>query len=158
MSKIIRILFYTCVFFILSVKGNAQEINNDSVNVEVILSNAMLQHISMNIKFINSIDYTVGDYLLLASSNQFYILGMGGIIPVFGTSNKKIDAYTVTSKGTLFAIIGKELCIIDSHNKLTKLLTLPNNAMGITSGNECLYVFDKNNLNGKNSIYTKLGK
>ena len=153
MNKKFITLIYTCIFVFFFCEGNAQQFNNDDVKVEVLLSNAMLKSFSMDIKFINSIDYTIGDYLLLASSNQFYILGMGGIESLFKRQKQSIDAYTITSKGTLFAICRKELCVIDTNNVLSKLFTLPNNAMGIVSGSKGLYVFDKNNLNGESSIY-----
>jgi len=138
---------------------------NDSIKFEVFLNEKMLNESKLNIEMINSFNLTSDDFLLLSSINQFYLLGLGGMVPVFEASELTINSFTITYDGSLFAICDNQLCIED-QNKLVKLFDLPNKRMGIASGKETLYIFDKDLIPYKsnysmymllkNRTYTKL--
>ena len=125
----------------LSVLAHAQEAQG--IELDLFLSKPMLKEVSIETKLINSIDYTYDGFLLISSSNQFYILGIGYIEPLFKPTEKKIESYTVTPEGKLYLVSGKDLCKIDTLGNFLKIYSLPDVNMGIASGNEKIYLYDK---------------
>ena len=119
--------------------------------MDILLNKAMLNEDAINIKFINSIDYTPNGFLLLASSNQFYMLGIGGLPPVFKKSEIEIDAYTVTQGNALWVVSGDQLYYMDSIGALSILYKLPVSKAGIVSGNDVhtAYIYDRTLQKGK---------
>jgi hypothetical protein len=113
--------------------------------MEFILNNDMLTEASLNINFINSIDYTPNGFLLLASANQFYLLGMGGMPPVFNSIDREIEAFAVTKDFNLWIISENKLCSIDTLGNLATLSHLPIYYSGIVSSNQAnmAYIYDR---------------
>jgi len=122
-----------------------------NTEIEKLLSETMLKEASINVKFINSIDYTPNGFLLLASSNQFYVLGIGGMPPVFNKTGTGIDAFTVSQNNALWVVSGDKLCYMDSLGTLSILYKLPISNAGIVSGNNenVAYIFDRTFQSGK---------
>jgi len=149
MKKIHIFIVYFLVLF--SIKGYSQELSKDYLKMDILLNKAMLNEDAINIKFINSIDYTPNGFLLLASSNQFYMLGIGGLPPVFKKSEIEIDAYTVTQGNALWVVSGDQLYYMDSIGALSILYKLPVSKAGIVSGNDVhtAYIYDRTLQKGK---------
>jgi len=105
----------------------------------------MLQEASINVIFSNSIDYTPSGFLLLASSNQFYMLGLGGMPPIFNETIIEISAFAVTQDNALWIVSENRLCSIDSLGNLSFMYDLPIYKAGIVAGNEenVAYIFDR---------------
>ena len=139
------IFLYLFLFVVVNIYAQLQK--NEP---EIFLNEAMLKSISFNANFNNSIDYTRGNLLLLSSYNQFYVLGVGGIAPIFEKTNNKIDAFSVaTFDKILMVISGKSLLQIDSIGNFIKVMTLPDDKMGIASGNSRIYLFNQSIQNNK---------
>ena len=118
---------------------------NDSFKMDIFLNDAMLKEASINVKLINSIDYTPTGFLFLASSNLFYLLGLDDMTPVFNETKTSIDAFAVTQDDMLWVVSGDELCSMDSLGNLSTLYKLPVSNTAIVSGNNenVAYVYDR---------------
>jgi hypothetical protein len=138
--------------FITPFIGYTQEL--ETADVDLLLTETMLKEVSIKTKLIHSIDYMTGDFLLLSSRNQFYLLGMGGIDSLFSVSKRTVNAYTVTPDGLLLIVSGKNLCTIDTMGSLVDLYTLPDAEMGISSGIGSVYVFDQHRRGNKQQTYS----
>jgi len=132
-------------------KGYAQKMSNSPVKIEVFLDNDMLKDASINVKFINSIEYTPNGFLLLSSSNQFYMLGMGGMSSILNKTKAVIDAFAVTQDEALWVVSGNKLYNMDSQGNLSNMFNLPIPKAGVTSGNaeNVAYIYDRTFQKGK---------
>jgi len=144
MNKNTHIILIYCLLA-FSIKGYSQKQSNDSLKMDIILNNVMLKEAKINTKFINAIDYTPNGFLLLFSSNQFYMLGMGSMLPLFNKTKITIDAYTTTQGRALWVVSDDKLCSIDSTGNLYTLYKLPISNAGIVSGNDAntAYIYDR---------------
>jgi tetratricopeptide (TPR) repeat protein len=133
--------YVSILFLLFPILLYAQE--HDGMLADVFLSETMLKEVSIKTKLINSIDYTNDGFLLVSSSNQFYVLGIGFIEQLFNPTKKNIDAFTITPEGKLHIVSGKELCKIDTLGNFRKIYSLPNTKMGIASDEDKIYVFDQ---------------
>lgn len=148
-SKIIPILLLSlCV---LDAKSFTSK--DDSLHFEILLSSKMLIEIQLNENFINSIDITSDRLILLSSSNQFYLLGWGGINPIGQKLVGNIGSFSFTPENLLMTIRNNELCITDSLGNLNKLFALPSEGMGIIAGKYVMYVYDRNIDKKKYALY-----
>jgi len=139
----------TIIFFFLFVGFiNAQ---SQTTKLDVFLNEAALKKSLMNVRLINCIDYTPTGFLLLSSSNQFYMLGMEKISAIFNKTNIIIDAFTVTKNNALWVASGNKLYYMDSLKTLSPLYNLPISNAGIVSGNDTnvAYVYDRTFQKGK---------
>jgi len=127
--------------WLFSALARAQQ--TQDIKLDVFLNDSILKKVSLAPKFINSIDYTDDGFLLLSSSNQFYVLGIGYIEQLFKPTEKNIESFTVTQEGKLILISDKDLCKIDTLGNFLKFYSLPNTDMGIASGNNGIYIFDQ---------------
>ena len=129
----------------------------DSIHTEIFLDSKLLKDLSIDEKFINSIEYTPDGFILLASGNQFYLLGGGGLAPVFENWNNKdsIESFTVTPDSILAVVSGKTLYQADTDTSFVKIADIPDNNMGITSKYDNIYMYDRTLRNKKKdySIY-----
>jgi len=135
-----------------SVRGTAQQATKDSVLVEILLSKGMLKTIQ-DITLVPSIDITPEGFILLSSSNQFYVLGLGGMLPLSEKMEAPIRSFAETPDNAIMFVQEKKLCFLDSLGKMVKLFGLPDDSMKISAGKEVLYLYGKNNLTGKYVIY-----
>jgi len=153
-NKKMKYIFITLSLY-CSLIGYSQ--NRDSMTTDIFLDKEILKELSIDVKFINSIEYTPDGYILLSSPNRFYILGVGGIVPVWGTWNSEnvIEAFTITADSILVALSGNALYLLDSDNSFTKFQIIPDNNMGISSKYDNIYVYDRILKNDKKnySIY-----
>lgn len=149
--KYFGILFICCFSFV----GYAQD--EKQIKAEILLDNAFLKDMRINTKFINSIEYTSEGFLLLSSVNQFYLLGFGGMIPIFEEWKAKtdIESFVVKANGALIIASGNTLYQAHSEPSFIKVLDIPDSNMGITSKYKNIYVFDRTQKSNKKdySIY-----
>ena len=132
--------------------GIGQQVPKDSARVEIFYTKEMSKSFE-NISFIPSIDITPEGFILLASPNQFYILGWGGMLPLSETMNKPIHSFTKTSDNAIVFVQEKEFCYLDTLGRAVKLFNLPDNDMKISTGKEVLYLYGKNKSINKYVIY-----
>jgi len=136
MKHINFVILFICFF---SIVGKAQ-----NTEADILLDSDFLSKSSINDKFINSVDYTSDGFILLSSAKQFYILGIGGIVPVFESlSGQNIESFTVTTNGILMFTSGNSLYQASENPDFTKKSDLPDSNMGITSNYSDIFVFDK---------------
>ena len=131
--------------------------NKDAITTDIFLDKEILKDLSIDAKFINSFEYTPDGFILLSSANRFYILGVGGLIPIWGNWNSEsgIESFTITSDSLLVLVSGDALFFLDSVNSFTKFQVIPENNMGISSKYDNIYLYDKILKNDKKdySIY-----
>jgi len=145
------------VFFHLSFLSVGYSQDIDSIKADILLDNTLLNQLNINAQFINSIEYTSDGFLLLASANQFYILGNGGIVPIFDSweNNTEIASFTVTANGILMAVSKNGLYTANNSSSFSKIV-IPDSGMGVTSQYlDDIFVYDKILKNDKKvySIY-----
>ena len=118
--------------------------------IDVFLNENMLKSINLKIDFINSIDCTYENFLLLASSNQFYALGQNSIFPIFEKTKNKIDVFSIsTIEGNFLIISDKTLYRTNSDGKMVKIKDLPTAKMGIASDKDETYLFEQTEIKSK---------
>ncbi|MDR1459026.1 MAG: hypothetical protein LBI60_02290 [Bacteroidales bacterium] len=138
MKKILLLLFWVYGGFCPII---AQE--QDSINQPLILLNSkMLEDANIDVKFINSFDFTPEGQILLSSSNQFYSLGWQEFTPLEPKMQVPVYSFAYTQAEVLLLTSGNSLCLIDSLGRLAELFKLPNDNMGIVAGDSVLYVYD----------------
>ncbi len=155
--KYILLLSITLVListFSINVKGLSVNKAGDSIRFEILLHKKMLNDSKIDVKFIESIEITSSQLLMLSSSNQFYLLGLGGIAPVSQKENDTITSFAYTSDGLLMIVRNNELCYIDTLGKLAKLYTLPSHNMKISAGKKVMYLFDSSKNKKKYIVYS----
>ena len=113
----------------------------------------MLDSIHFSGNFINYVDITSNRLALLSSSDQFYLLGWGGIIPFGKKTTGKIFSYAVTPEGLLMAINNDKLCAFDSLGNLSTLFKLPREEMGLSGGKYGMFIYDQNKDHQINMLY-----
>lgn len=149
MNKIIP----TAFFALWSLVSFGLPVKNDSLRFEILLTQNMFSDIQTNEKFINSLEITSGRNILLSTSNKFYLLGWGGIDPVGKNSIQNISSFAYTPDGFLVIVRNKELCSMDSVGNLSRLIGLPDPAMGISAGKFVMYIYDRSNPQNKYTMY-----
>ncbi len=125
-------------------QGQKQLPGNDSLSFEVLLTDRMFSDLDMKSKFINSLDITPERLILLSTPSQYYLLGWGGIVPLGKKMTQEIQSFALTPDGLLLTVRGNELCSFDSLGTLSAMFKLPRNGMGISAGQEVMYLFDRN--------------
>lgn len=127
----------------------------DSMYLEVLMNEEMMQQADMSPDLNFSIGLTSNNDILLSSPNQFYLLRWGEIEPTGAYYDDPIRAFGYSPEGFLLVIQNDKLCYIkDTLGTLETLYTLPHPFMGIKSGKENLYIFDSyRNSEGKYGIY-----
>jgi hypothetical protein len=146
----LKCLLTGMLFFTMIVKGFAA---TDSLHYEVLLTPAMAAKVDFGTKFINSLDITAGELVLLSTSDQFYILGWGGIERVGKKVMGEISSFAYTADSLLMTIRDNELCLFNKSGDLSKLYTLPANGMGISKGRSGMYIYDRDITKAKHSVY-----
>jgi hypothetical protein len=94
--------------------------------------------------FIPSIDITAERFILLSIPDQYYVLGWGGITPLGNRMKRDIQSFAYTPDGLLLTVSGNDLCSFDGNGNLNSMVRLPRKGMGISAGQEVMYLFDRN--------------
>jgi hypothetical protein len=122
----------------------------DSLRFEVLMNQKMLNDIHLDVNFINSISITNENLILLSSSDQFYLLGWGGIAPFGPKLSRSFDNYAFTPDNYLLIISDDFICSYDSSGSLSKIIKLPNENMELSAGKFVMYVYDNKNQQNSN--------
>lgn len=128
-------------------------VTQDSLRFEVLLSSQMLNDLPLDINLIESQEMTANQLILLSTTDQFYLLGWGGIKPLGPKVAGAIRCFAYTPDGFLMIVRNRELCYIDSIGNLVKLLGLPDSGMGLHAGEKALYFYDQNSNKNKHALY-----
>lgn len=128
-------------------------VKSDSIRFEVMLSSKMLKDIHLEADFINSIGITSNRLVLLSTTDQFYVLGWGGIVPLGKKVMCNIGGYAFTPDDFLMIISNNYICKLDSVGNLSKLIKLPNEGMGVSPGKYVMFVYDHNKNQQNNVLY-----
>jgi hypothetical protein len=147
-----RIIAFLFVLFGIS-PLSAKTLNTDSLRFEILLTSKMLEGIHVCENLSPSIDFTSNQLIMLSTSNQFYLLGWGGIVPIGEKTDKVINSFSYTYEGQLLAVCNNEICYVDSLGNLSKLFVLPSNNMGIMAGEKLMYVYDRNKDRKSHSVF-----
>lgn len=152
--------FYRSVSFILltflafiTYTAKPAPIKADSLRVEILLNSKMLGDIKLNDKFINALDVTADRLILLSTTNQYYLLGWGGIVPLGDKISGNISSFAFTSDNLLMTVRNNELCRFDSLGHLIKLYKLPGAGMGLCAGKNVMYLYDQNRGKTNYALY-----
>lgn len=125
----------------------------DRVKVEILMEPVFADSLKLKNQFISSIYYTPGNYLLLATTSDFFLLGKGAVSKLYSNSSNKIGAFTLTPNGALVVVSGMRLCGVDTTGLLHPVYQLPDDGMGVSSGNGVIYTFNKRTVRDKYSLY-----
>lgn len=143
--------FLVLAISILCEVGSAS--NDSALRVEVLLSPQMLRQMHISPAFVSAIDITPSRNVLIASTDQFYLLGWGGITPMGQKTGFSVNDFVYTQDSLLMVIRGKELCYLSQQGKLELLYQLPAANMGICRGKRVMYLFNRENQYNRNAIY-----
>jgi hypothetical protein len=131
--------------------------SKDSLRFEVLMSKALLNELKIDAEFIPSIEITSGRLILISSQNQFYLLGWGGLSPFAEKQLPRITSFAFTHDSVLMAIRNQELSVMDADGVIKTLYKLPSLEMGISRGSFSIYLYDRNPVKGKYSLYILSG-
>jgi hypothetical protein len=148
---------FIAIVFLWMGSLSAQELpveKSDSIRFEILMNAKMLEEAHIDAPFIESIELTNSRLVMLSSTNQFYLLGWGGIAPVSQKGLDLISSFAYAPDGLLMIVRDREICYIDSAGKFAKLFSLPNQEMKIASGKHAIYVYDHNENLTKHAIYS----
>ena len=135
----------------LALKSPAR--GEDTLRFELMLSADMLEQAHLYGSLVNSFDINPNRLVMLATARQYYLLGWGGVAPFGKAVNGPVSAYAFTPDSQLMTIRNKELCMFDDQGYLSVLFNLPNDGMGIASGKNVMYVFDRQYGAQKYALY-----
>lgn len=152
-KRVIGTISLTTFLLTGSLVAQSLPTNVDSLHYEILMSSKMLDSIHFAEKFINYVDITSSRLVLLSTSDQFYLLGWGGIVPLGKKIAGKICSYAITPDGLLMAINNNELCAFDSLGNLSMLYKLPREEMGISTGMHGMFIYDQNKDHQINMLY-----
>jgi len=131
------------ILFSSKTQTRGQTGTGDNLRFDIFLSSRMLSDINLNISLINSYVLTENQNILLSTTEQFYLLGAGSIIP-FGKKNMgEIIDFALTCDNLLMVVRNNKVCTFDSTGVLKQLYILPADGMGISPGKHVMYVYNK---------------
>jgi len=159
LNKIRYVIISSIIFSAISglQAQSTSSVNNDPLRFEILMSNKMLNEIHLDVKFIESLEITSNNLIMLSSSNKFYLLGWGGIKPIGQKLADTVSSFAYSPDGYLMVVRNNELCYVDTTGNLAKVRNLPSRSLNIAEGKDAMYFFDYNKNKNKYPIY-KLAK
>lgn len=151
--RTVKKAIFSLILVLLSVAGfSAPE--KDSLRFEILMTTDMLKAINLNPSFIGDMEITSGRHLMVATNNQFYLIGWGGLASLGKQSSKgMISSFAFTPDSLLLFTRGNELCYLDENGTAARLYTLPYPGMKISSGREVMYLYGPNQSGIRNAVY-----
>jgi hypothetical protein len=143
------------VFLVMmwSLQAYCENSKNDTLSYEILLNEKVLNDLRIKDGFISSLDITANQLIMLSSADQFYLLGWGGIVPFGKPVKGDISSFAFTGDSTLLTIRNDELCYFDSEGRLSVLYKLPEKGMGISSGENLMYIYDRIRKKEQKAVY-----
>jgi len=151
--QLIRKTVLTSLIIILSIYVYGSADKNDTLRYEVLLNSEILSDLDLNTSFIRNFDITSGKLILISSKNQFYLVGWGGLLPFGKPVTGDISSFAFTQDSILLTIRNDELCYFDAEGRLSLLYRLPDQGMGISKGDQVMYIYDRTGIKDSYSIY-----
>lgn len=153
-NKIIKKTYFSiAILVIVSILNDCLANNKDSLLFEILLTKKMYKEAGLSEKPIHSVDVSKSQLISISTSNQFCLVGWGGIKTVGKKTWGTVSSFAITPEGLLMAIRNDELCYMDSVGNLIKLYKLPHQNMRITAGKYLMYIYDNNNTKEKKAVY-----
>jgi hypothetical protein len=149
LNKTVLTVVLTC--FVLSLNGATG--NKDSVRYDILLSSQLLSDMRISGDLTGIFDITSKQVVLFSTADQFYLLGLGNIVPFGNKTKASVGSFAFTPDSILMAIQNNGLCYIDSLGNLTQLFKLPNPGMGISAGKYVMYLYERNSTKNRNALY-----
>lgn len=125
----------------------------DSLSYEIFLNSKLLNDLKIRTDFVPTVDISANQLIMLASSDQFYLLGWGGMVPFGKPSKGEISSFAFAHDSSLLVIRNDELCYFDPDSKLSMLYRLPDKGMGISAGEKLMFIYDRNKKKDKKAVY-----
>jgi hypothetical protein len=149
LNKTLVIIFG--IFFTLSLYSAPS--GKDSIRYEILMNNQLISTLHINSNFINTLQVTSKNQILLASYSRFYLLGLGDIIAFGNAANPSVESFAFTHDSLLMVVRNNELCYMDSLGNLSQLFKLPNTGMGISAGKMMMFLYDRYSTNNVYALY-----
>jgi hypothetical protein len=102
--------------------------------------------------FLSRIEMSPDNFITLSTGSKVYMLGWGGMSP-FGKADSTISSYAFTSEGLLMVVKNDRLCYMNDKGILVELVKLPESNMGISAGEEVMYLFGQNKNEEEYRLY-----
>lgn len=150
MKKVIT--YFLAILCFLSTQ-NALAQQNDSLRYEVMLSSKIMSDTLKKEPFINTIDVSPSKFITIAAGKNIYMLGWGGISTFGNKTNTAINDFSYATDGLFMAVKNDELCFMNEQGILDKIVKLPSSSMGIASGKDVMYLFDKIKSDNQYRLY-----
>ena len=151
--QLFRKTVLTSLIIILSLYVYGSGDKNDTLRYEVLLNSKILSDLDLNPSFIRNFDITANQLILISSKNQFYLVGWGGLLPFGKPVTGDISSFAFTQDSILLTVRNDELCYFDAEGKLSLLYRLPGQGMGISKGDQVMYIYDRTGVKDNYAIY-----
>ncbi len=148
--ELFRKTVLTSVLVAMALNAHGSISGNDTLRYEILMNKPMLKELNVREAFTGTMDITANRLVLISSSSQFYLVGWGGMVPFGKPVQGSIDAFAFTHDSVLMVIRKNELCWFDSESRLSMLYRLPDEGMGISSGDRVMYIY---NAAGEADVY-----
>lgn len=147
-----RRLAACAAIFLLAPLAVGQRNKASKVRIEVLLNDALAKEQGLG-QLQDDFDVTPQQLVLIGDEKGLHVLGWGGSMPVKGLP-PGLDAFAYTTDGLLMVVVGRQLECLAPSGRLTTLMTLPNEGMGIAPGSDgLLLVYDRSG-SGRHGLYT----
>jgi hypothetical protein len=147
--KMLFIILFTGIIGSLS----GQTADNDSVKYEILMDGKLLSDMKITGTLTGSFEMTSNKYILFSTTDQFYLLGWGGIVPLGKKTLAAMGSFAFTPDSILMCVRNNQLCNLDSLGNLSQMYQLPGNNMGISAGKNVMYLYERDLTKEKNALY-----
>jgi len=145
--------FLAILALLCSLQSHGVISKTGSLTYEILLNSKLMNDLKIRTDFVPTIDMSANQLIMLASSDQFYLLGWGGMVPFGKPSKGDISSFAFAPDSTLLVIRNDELCYFDPDGKLAMLYRLPDKGMGISAGEKMMFIYDRNRKKDKKAVY-----
>ena len=145
------ILFFIITFSFPAAAGMT---NGDSLHFEILLTGRMFSTLQINEKLTGTLDITSNRLILLSTTDQFYLLGQGGLSSFQDKVGGGISSFAFTPDNLLMVIRNNELCTFDTSGRLFSLFRLPDYGMAISAGKYVMYIYNQSVGRKRYAVYT----
>lgn len=151
--ELFRKAVLTSVLVALALNAHGAISGDDTLRYDILMNKPMLKELNVHDAFTGTMDITAKRLVLISSASQFYLVGWGGLVPFGKPVLGSIDAFAFTHDSVLMVIRKNELCWFDSENRLSMLYRLPDEGMGISSGDRVMYLYNAGGIADKYALY-----
>jgi hypothetical protein len=139
MSKLILMLLFG-LFSFFGFSQNKEQINPE---VEIFLHKEMIAKAKITTDLVNSFACTQSGFLLISSSKQFYIVGVGGMGTFGELSKNPVNGFSLAENGRLMIISNTTLFEMDTTGYFKQVISLPNTKMGVFTNKTAVFLYEQ---------------